>query len=177
MKMKPFKLNLACSLAGIFLIFSLSSCSLNSNQSPEVEEKAGPLSQELQPNVGLLPDQVVKIQVEALQNNDDQDSGIEVTFRFASPANKNATGPLARFKRMVKEPAYSPMLNHKLAEYGPLEMEGNTASQRVTIIGPNGQATVYQFILSKQSGPPCDGCWMTDSVIIVPTKRQNLEGA
>lgn len=177
MKMNSAKFNIACSIAGIFLMFSLSSCSLNLNQSAEVEEKADPLSQELQPNAGLSPDQVIKIQVEALQNNDDEDNGIEVTFRFASPANKNVTGPLARFKRMVKNPAYSPMLNHKLAEYGPLEIEGDIASQRVTIIGSNGEAIVYQFTLSKQSGPPCAGCWMTDSVIIVPTQRQNLEGA
>jgi hypothetical protein len=78
---------------------------------------------------------------------------------------------------MVKNPAYSPMINHKLAEYDPIEISGDTASQRVTIIEPDGSANVYQFKLSKQSGPPCDGCWMTDSVILVPTRRQQLDGA
>jgi hypothetical protein len=120
---------------------------------------------------------VIKIQVEALQNNDDQDTGIEITFRFASPANKQITGPLGRLKRLIKNPLYSPLLNHKSVEYSPLEISGDTATQRVTIIEANGKATLYLFKLSKQTGPPCAGCWMTDGVMQVPTSKQNLQGA
>ena len=69
------------------------------------------------------------------------------------------------------------MLNHKTAEYDPLEISGDTATQRVTIIDPNGKAFIYLFKLSKQSTDPCRGCWMTDSVIAVPTRKQRLEGA
>ena len=165
---------LACLVAALFV----TGCSLNlsASESPaEVEPEA--ISEELQPSPDLSPEEVVKIQVEALQHNDDDDTGIEVTFRFASPANKQVTGPLMRFIHMVKNPAYRPMLNHKLAEYGSMEIDGDTASQRVTIIEPNGDATVYLFILSRQSEPPCQGCWMTDSVTVVPVKQQNLQGA
>ena len=69
------------------------------------------------------------------------------------------------------------MLNHKTAEYGPLEISDDTATQRVTIIDPNGKAFVYLFKLSKQTAGPCPDCWMTDSVIAVPTRQQRLEGA
>ena len=131
---------------------------------------------ELKPDPELSPEEVVRIQIEALQNNDEADSGIQITFRFASPANKQATGPLFRFAELVKNPIYSPMLNHKLAEYGPLEKDGDTAIQRVTIVEHDGSATVYLFSLSRQSEPPCQGCWLTDSVTVVPTRSQDLKG-
>ena len=46
------------------------------------------------PEPELTPNDVVRIQLLAMQQNDDNDFGIEVTFRFASPANKKQTGPL-----------------------------------------------------------------------------------
>jgi hypothetical protein len=134
-----------------------------------------PASQELQPNPNLSPEEVVRIQVEALQANDETNKGIEITFRFASPANKQVTGPLNRFVRLVQNPTYRPMLNHKSARYDPIEISDNKARQRVTIIAANGKATVYIFELTKQTSPGCSGCWMTDSVILVPTRQQDLK--
>ena len=51
------------------------------------------------PDPSLSPQDVVSIQIEALRNNDTpyENRGIEVTFNFASPANKRITGPLERF--------------------------------------------------------------------------------
>jgi hypothetical protein len=54
----------------------------------QVGKKSSPF-----PNAQLTPDQVFKIQLEALRTNDENDRGIEITFRFASPANKRSTGP------------------------------------------------------------------------------------
>ena len=57
-----------------------------------------------EPDPSLSPQDVVSIQIEALQNNDTpyEDRGIEITFNFASPTNKRVTGPLERFKVMVR---------------------------------------------------------------------------
>ena len=137
----------------------------------EVSTETGP-----EPSPELSPEDVVKIQVTALQNNDKEDTGIKTTFRFASLQNKQQTGPLARFRQLIKDKAYRPLLNHKAAEYGPIQLDGDTATQRVTITGKNGQATVYMFTLSKQKTPPCENCWMTDSVIMIPTRSQDLKG-
>ena len=65
-----------------------------------------------EPDPSLPPQDVVSIQIEALQNNDIpyEDRGIEVTFNFASPANKRMTGPLERFKVMVRNPVHIPIL-------------------------------------------------------------------
>jgi hypothetical protein len=143
---------------------------------PAALETATPaLVEELRPGPELSPAEVVRIQVEALKENDQTDSGIEITFRFASPANRQVTGPLNRFNQLVRTPAYRPMLNHKTAEYGQVIISGETATQRVTIIERNGQAAVYLFTLSRQNLPNCDGCWMTDGVTIVPTHKQPLD--
>jgi hypothetical protein len=119
------------------------------------------------PTPSYSPEEVIRIQIEALASNDDpyEDAGIEVAFRFASPANKVTTGPLDRFVRMVRNPVYSPMLNHKAARYGHLRVRGNQAAQPVILTTATGEHVGYFFILSKQSGGPYDGCWMTDSVI------------
>ena len=60
-----------------------------------------------EPDPSLSPQDVVSIQIEALRNNDIPyaDRGIEVTFNFTSPANKRVTGPLERFKEIVRNRA------------------------------------------------------------------------
>ena len=69
----------------------------------------------LQPDPKYTPADVVRIQLQALRANDtpSKNAGIEVAFRFASPANKSTTGPLARFIDLVSSPPYRPMLNHR----------------------------------------------------------------
>ena len=63
------------------------------------------------PNPSLNPSDVVKMQLTAMQQNDESNLGIEVTFRFASPSNRRYTGPLERFIRLVKNPSYKHLLN------------------------------------------------------------------
>ena len=68
----------------------------------------------LKPNSNIKPSEVVKIQLLGLQNNDEvfNDSGIEQTWNFAHPMNKQATGPLDRFKEMLKSNNYQMMIDH-----------------------------------------------------------------
>ena len=122
---------------------------------------------ELRPRPAYPPDKVVSIQIEALGDNDrpHPDAGIEITFRFASPANKEVTGPLPRFIEMVHNPAYRPMLNHGGARYGKLKREGDQASQTVILKTGDGSRVGYLFRLSRQSEAPYKDCWMTDSVM------------
>ena len=64
------------------------------------------------PSPNLKANEIVMIQLNAMKQNDQTNKGIEITFRFASPKNKIQTGPLSRFIMLVKNPAYSPLLNH-----------------------------------------------------------------
>ena len=122
-----------------------------------------------EPNPDLTPEQVVAVQLNALKNNDDPspDHGIGIAFNFASPGNKASTGPLPRFIRMVKNPVYRPLLNHRSHTREAIEIFDDIARQRVTVVDTGGRRIVYVFVLSKQAEPPCEDCWMTDSVMRV----------
>ena len=117
------------------------------------------------PEPELKPNDVVRLQLLAMQQNDDSDFGIEVTFRFASPSNKIQTGPLKRFIRLVRNPSYRPLLNHINATFLELNIEEDFAVQDVIITTSNGERIGYRFRLSIQKGTLYPGCWMTDSVI------------
>ncbi len=131
-----------------------------------------PLSPSLAPSDELSPTGVVRIQLEALRHNDDDDRGIEVAFRFASPANKRNTGPLPRFIRMIKEGPYRLMLEYRTVDYGEPEVTGRRARQRVILVGDVG-VIAYTFYLSRQTEGPCVDCWMTDAVTVEPFTGQS----
>jgi hypothetical protein len=118
------------------------------------------------PSPALTPGQVVEIQLEALQHNDSPtpDFGIETTLQFASPANRVATGPLPRFAEVAKSSVFRPMINHRRVERGPMRVDGDQARQRVTVVTANGNRVAYMFLLSRQHGGDCNGCWLTDGV-------------
>ena len=179
MLLKFYKIKLFYICTAVFLLIGLVGCAALEEASKTVlgDGQVDALADALQPNPDLSPEDVVRIQVEALQNNDSEDKGIEVAFRFASPANRQVTGPLHRFTNLVKNPAYRPILNHKLAEYDPIEIVENSAQQRVTVVAADGSASVYLFELSKQETASCSGCWMTDSVSLVPTRQQDMTDA
>ncbi len=94
-----------------------------------------------EPDPSLSPEDVVSIQIEALQQNDTpyEDRGIEVTFNFASPSNKRMIGPLERFKAMVRNPVYGPMIDHRSAEYQNVKVEGDFAQVDVILQSKDGQ--------------------------------------
>ncbi len=117
------------------------------------------------PVPSLTPDEVVRIQLSALRDNDESDRGIAITFRFASPSNKAQTGPLSRFAQMIKAGPYRLMLEFRDAEYDPVEIVEDMARQRVTLTGPT-YAVTFAFYLSKQVHAECRGCWMTDAVTV-----------
>jgi hypothetical protein len=124
-------------------------------------------SSQLQPDPSFSPQEVVRIQVEAMQQNDtpEPDSGIRIAFRFASPANKSTTGPIERFIALVKNPEYRALLNSRSIDYGETEVMGNEAAQPVFIESASGERVAYLFLLSRQSDEPFVDCWMTDAVV------------
>ncbi len=120
-----------------------------------------------EPVPSLSPQDVVSIQIEALGNNDTpyENRGIEVTFNFASPANKRMTGPLERFEVMVRSPTYGPMIDHRSASYENLVVEDDSARIDVILTSREGVYFGYRFFLSRQHGNAYEGSWMTDAVV------------
>jgi Domain of unknown function (DUF4864) len=132
---------------------------------------------ELVPNPGLSPEQVVQYQMEALRRNDEPkpDAGIERSFRFSSPANRLATGPLEKFSGIVRSPAYAPMLNHLSSAISATRIEGNEAKIAVMVVTGTGRRVTYLFLLSKQGDGEFRDCWMTDAVMRLPEQETGSE--
>lgn len=130
-----------------------------------MEERAAPV----EPSPKLSPEEVVKIQLDALKHNNEPvpDAGIATTFKFASPDNQRVTGPLPRFIKLVHNPMYEDMLEHTAADLSPIKQRGDVAQQIVILTTKSGTRVGYVFELSRQRGGRYDGCWMTDGVIRV----------
>jgi hypothetical protein len=123
------------------------------------------------PSPDLLPHEVVNLQVKALQRNNERDNGIEITFNFASPDNKAVTGPLDRFKLLVKNPLYEPMLNFRSYRLGEMMIEEEKAQQVILLTDKNGIQAAFLFTLSRQTQSPYQDCWMTDSVMRIEMEK------
>ena len=92
----------------------------------------------IKPNSGIEPIQVVKIQLRGLKNNDQlyQDGGIEQTWEFAHPKNRKFTGPLTKFKSMIKGDDFSMLLNHKEHKVKEVFLSDDVATFEVIVLIP-----------------------------------------
>lgn len=120
------------------------------------------------PSPDYGPEEVIKIQLNAMKDNDNpfNDSGIETAFNFASEKNKQATGPLPKFKKMVHNKRYSMLLNHDRAEYREVERDGDTFTQDVDVY-KHSEKVRYRFEVELQQDGENEGCWTTNSVLRV----------
>ena len=126
-----------------------------------------PAWREATPLPDLSPADVVTIVLDALADNGDDDAGIRVTFEFASPGNREATGPIERFIPLVKQQPYDVLIDSADRELGPFREVDGVAEQAVRVVADDGRVQVFVFRLSKQVGGEYDGCWMTDGVVPV----------
>jgi hypothetical protein len=153
-------------LAMIFIVFAL----WNTTEPTSTRANSIKVNNEgeaLVPIPKLGPQEVVDIQLKAMKTNDQpyENHGIEVAFRFASPSNKEITGPLSKFVRLVQNDVYQSLLNFKQYGLDDVDIKGNKAIQKVTLIDAEDQPVVYYFKLSLQQAEPFADCWMTDGVV------------
>ena len=126
--------------------------------------------EDVEPVPELGPGEVVELQLRAFRQNDEEDRGMAVAFRFASPNNRRATGPLERFAKMMKGPLYRPMLVYEEMSLGEPLIRGRVALQRV-VLTVEDRTFSYDFYLVRQEGGEFDQCWMTEAVQIVPNEE------
>ena len=121
----------------------------------------------LKPNSNIKPSEVVKIQLLGLQKNNDvyEDSGIEQTWNFAHPNNKKATGPLDKFKTMIKSNNYQMMINHLSHTITQIRDGDNWVQFEVIILDKNKIYHKFNWQVEKykEDGPLKD-CWLTTMV-------------
>ena len=121
----------------------------------------------VKPNNTIEPIQVVKIQLRGLKNNNDlyKDAGIDQTWEFAHPKNKNVTGPIEKFKVMLKGDSYSMLLNHIEHKVEQISLSENMASFEVTVLDDKKRYYKFKWIVEKYvKDGPLKGCWLTTIV-------------
>ena len=119
------------------------------------------------PSKEIKPDQVVKIQLKGLMNNNSPytDIGIEQTWEFAHPKNKKFTGPLEKFKKMIKGDSFNMLVDHKEHEIKQVYLNENVATFLVTILDSDKNYYKFKWQVEKyiNQGPLKD-CWLTTAV-------------
>ncbi len=119
------------------------------------------------PNNEILPVEVIKIQLVGLMNNDKdfKDSGIQQTWNFAHPNNKKNTGPLAKFKMMIKGNSYSMLLNHLSHTITEIGKSDKWAQFEVVILDKEKIYHKFNWQVEKYVlDGPLKNCWLTTMV-------------
>jgi hypothetical protein len=121
----------------------------------------------VKPNNRIEPFQVVKIQLRSLKQNDKPkiDNGIEQTWEFAHPDNQKNTGPLERFKTMIKGKSYEMLLNHLDNKVVEIKSSDLSALFEVTVLDKNKTYYKFNWTVEKYTAEgPLNGCWLTTMV-------------
>ena len=121
----------------------------------------------IKPNTNIEPFEVVKIQLKGLKKNDlpSKDSGIEQTWEFAHPNNKKNTGPLERFKIMLKSQSYGMLLNHLEHEIVQMKSTNLVALFEVKILDQSKVYYKFNWQVEKYTNEgPLKDCWLTTAV-------------
>jgi hypothetical protein len=121
----------------------------------------------VKPNNGIEPFLVVQIQLRSLKQNDNpkKDNGIEQTWEFAHPSNQKNTGPLDRFKTMIKGKSYGMLLNHLDHKVVEIKSTDLKALFEVTVLDKDKAYYKFNWTVEKYTAEgPLKGCWLTTMV-------------
>ena len=121
----------------------------------------------LKPSPLLDPDQVIAIQLNALNdhNNPYENFGIKQTWEFAHPDNRKYTGPLENFTKMMYSSSYVKMLNHNSHKINLIQISEEIAFFFIEITDQNGAKLGFNWIVEKVIDKgKFYNCWMTTSV-------------
>ena len=118
----------------------------------------------IKPSQKFDPYEVIKIQLEALKNNNKKDEGIRQTWLFAHPDNKKVTGPYDRFKSMIYGQQYKHLINHSSHKIKLITNSPNTYAFRIEILSFDKKLYFYEWHVQKGSDDNCKNCWFTTAV-------------
>ena len=121
----------------------------------------------IKPSIGIKPARVIQIQLEGLKKNDtpNKDRGIKQTWEFAHPSNQRFTGPLSRFKKMIKGDSYNMLLNHLSNNIVEMYRDENKAVYEVTVLDTNKKYFKFRWEVEKfLDKGPLNNCWLTTLV-------------
>jgi len=128
----------------------------------------------IEPKNFLTSFDVVRIQLNALKNNDKhyKDFGIKQVWLFAHPDNKKVTGPYEKFKTMIYGDQYKLLLNHESSKISLITNNLDTYVYRVEILTKDKKLFYYEWHVKKGNSDGCNDCWFT-SAVSVPVNQGN----
>ena len=121
----------------------------------------------IKPSSNIEPYKVVKIQLSSLMKNNypNKDSGIEQTWEFAHPNNQKYTGPLEKFKIMLKGESYKMLLNHLDHKIVAVQVGNGFADYEVTVLDVEKKYYKFNWRVEKyQFDGDLKNCWLTTMV-------------
>ena len=121
----------------------------------------------IKPSSNIEPYKVVKIQLSSLMKNNypNKDSGIEQTWEFAHPNNQRYTGPLEKFKIMLKGESYKMLLNHLDHKIVAVQVGNGFADYEVTVLDVEKKYYKFNWRVEKyQLDGDLKNCWLTTMV-------------
>ena len=121
----------------------------------------------IKPSSNIEPYKVVKIQLTSLMKNNypNKDSGIEQTWEFAHPNNQKYTGPLEKFKIMLKGESYKMLLNHLDHKIVAVQVGNGFADYEVTVLDVEKKYYKFNWRVEKyQFDGDLKNCWLTTMV-------------
>ena len=121
----------------------------------------------IKPSSNIEPYKVVKIQLSSLMKNNfpNKDSGIEQTWEFAHPNNQKYTGPLEKFKIMLKGESYKMLLNHLDHKIVAVQVGNGFADYEVTVLDIEKKYYKFNWRVEKyQLDGDLKNCWLTTMV-------------
>tara|TARA_B100000427_G_C15045346_1_gene393073 strand:- start:23 stop:487 length:465 start_codon:yes stop_codon:yes gene_type:complete len=121
----------------------------------------------IKPSIEIDPAQVVKIQLTGLMKNDSpyKDKGIEQTWEFAHPNNKKFTGPLNKFKEMIKGDSYKMLIDHENHEVKQIFSNNEVVVFEVVIMDIDKKYFKFKWQVEKYlNNGPLENCWLTTVV-------------
>ena len=121
----------------------------------------------IKPNSTLKPLDVLKIQLNSLKNNNNpyKDAGIEQAWEFAHPSNKELTGPLTKFKKMIYSESYKILISHENNKTIALKETNNKFIFKVYVLSKDKKKYYYIWQIEKvEKEGKFKNCWMTTGV-------------
>ena len=128
----------------------------------------------IQPTNNLSAYDVVKIQLNALKNNNElkKNDGIKQTWIFAHPENKKFTGPYERFEKIILSNQYKILLNHVSHKINLITDSKNKNIYNIELIAKNKIIYFYEWHLEIGSTENCKNCWFT-TIVSPPINNGN----
>ena len=128
----------------------------------------------IQPTKDLSAYNVVKIQLNALKNNNEskENDGIRQTWIFAHPENKKFTGPYERFEKMILSNQYKILLNHVSHKINLITDSKNKNIYSIELIAKNKIIYFYEWHIEIGSTEKCKNCWFT-TIVSPPINKGN----